>query len=160
MAERFTHGTWDTWELNSASIPALSTLPSTFDCASSGLPQLTYTAVQGSAYVRIEPMLYPDANRPSSGTVSVEEATMTIVQCPSGSYKDGDSCTACPKGKYSDLPNTLTGGAWPENYANPATSPDACQECEAGTFSSLTGASSAFDCHFMTEHTCRYQGLW
>ena len=98
MAERFTHGSYDTWELNSAIIPALSTLPSTFDCASSGLWQLTYTAVQGSAYVRIETRLYPDANRPSSGTVSVKEATMTIVQCPSGSWKDGDSCKACPKG--------------------------------------------------------------
>ena len=160
MAERFTHATYDTWELNSASIPALSTLPSTFDCASSGLWQLTYTAVQGSAYVRIETMLYPDANRPSAGTVSLKEATMTIQQCPSGSYRDGDSYTACPKGKYSDLPKTRSGGEWPNNYMDPATSPDACQECETGKFSSLTGASSAFDCHYGSEDTCRFQGLW
>lgn len=160
MAERFTHGSYDTWELNSAIIPALSTLPSTFDCASSGLWQLTYTAVQGSAYVRIETRLYPDANRPSAGTVSLKEATMTIQQCPSGSYMDGNSCTACSKGKYSDLPNTYSGAAWPDNYVDSATSPDACLECETGRFSSLTGASSAFDCHFGTEASCRFQGLW
>ena len=156
--ERFTHAEWSEWVMNTANIPDLSTLPSTFACASQGPFQLTYTAVQGSAYVRIETMLYPDSNRPTTGAISLKEATFNILQCPSGSYLKGASCVPCEKGKYSDF--LKDSPSFPASYTNGgATSADSCTSCPSGKFSSLTGASSASDCFAASARHCRDQGL-
>ena len=131
---------WDDWTLNSASVPPLSSLPSTIDCAVAAVPQVAAEAVQGSAYIRIEAGPSPGAGRRTTGGVSLKGASMTIRNCPVGSYLSGGACEACPAGKY---------------YAD--SSP--CQDCPAGKWSSLTGASSAFDCFTGTERHCRDQGL-
>jgi len=139
--EQFTHDSWDyTWTLNSASVPPLSSLPSTIDCAVAAVPQVSAEAVQGSAYIRIEAGPSPGAGRRTTGTVSLKGASMTIRNCPVGSYLNGGACEACPAGKY---------------YSD--SSP--CQDCPAGKWSSLTGASSAFDCFTASERHCRDQGL-
>jgi hypothetical protein len=130
---------WDDWTLNSASVPPLSSLPSTIDCAVAAVPQVAAEAVQGSAYIRIEAGPSPGAGRRTTGAVSLKGASMTIRNCPVGSYLSGGACEACPAGKYSD------------------SSP--CQDCPAGKWSSLTGASSAFDCFTASERHCRDQGL-
>ena len=139
--EQFTHSSYDySWTLNSASVPPLSSLPSTIDCAVAAVPQVAAEAVQGSAYIRIEAGPSPGAGRRTTGAVSLKGASMTIRNCPVGSYLSGGACEACPAGKY---------------YAD--SSP--CQDCPAGKWSSLTGASSAFDCFTASERHCRDQGL-
>lgn len=81
-----------------------------------------------------------------SSTVStLSDTTVTALACLPGSYAPANSqtCTYCPKGKYSTL------------EAAPDSS--TCLACPAGTYSEKLGANSPTDCQSCPSNTY-YEG--
>ncbi len=63
------------------------------------------------------------------GELSVDQVTLSYVQCPPGQHDFGNACRPCSRGEYNDL------------WSQPS-----CKFCPAGSFSATPGAQNCTEC--------------